>query len=162
MNRAYIGLGSNLGNREYYLRQALKAIGSSAGHIVACSSVYETEAWGFSGRMFLNMVVVADTPLLSVELLEAIMMIEKKLGRSRKGERYTSRTIDLDILLFNNEIINEHDLVIPHPLMHKRNFVLIPFCEIAPDVIHPVFKKSMNLLLKECDDNKPVRKLHAG
>lgn len=159
MNRTYIGLGSNLGNRESNLRQAVKAIGNSAGEVVACSSVYETEAWGFSGSMFLNMVVVADTPLLSMELLEKIMIIEKKLGRTRKGERYTSRTIDLDILLFNNEIINTHDLVIPHPLMHKRNFVLVPLCEIAPDVMHPVFKKSMNSLLKECDDNKPVRKM---
>ncbi len=159
MNRTYIGLGSNLGNRESNLRQAVKAIGNSAGQVVACSSVYETESWGFSGSMFLNIVVVADTPLLSMELLEKIMIIEKKLGRTRKGARYTSRTIDLEILLFNNEIINEHDLVIPHPLMHKRNFVLVPLCEIAPDVIHPVFKKSMNSLLKECDDNKPVRKV---
>jgi 2-amino-4-hydroxy-6-hydroxymethyldihydropteridine diphosphokinase len=160
MSRTYIGLGSNLGNRESNLREAVKAIGSSAGRVVACSSVYETEAWGFtSSNMFLNMVLITDTHLLPGELLKEIMKIESHLGRKRSQERYASRTIDIDILLYNNDIINDHDLVIPHPLMHKRKFVLVPFCEIAPEVIHPVLKKSMITLLKECNDNKPVRKL---
>lgn len=146
-NSVYIGLGSNLGDRELFLRQAIELIGSSVGDILDRSSVLETEPWGFSCEdRFLNMVICVETKLSPRELLKSIHSIEDSLGRERKGNGYTSRTIDIDILLYNDDVVCEEDLIIPHPLMHKRLFVMNPLCELCPQVVHPVLHKSMEEL----------------
>ena len=123
--------------------KAKKMIEESIGSVVSVSSVYETEPWGFeSDNEFLNMVLCVETDLSPSGLLGRILMIESQLGRIRCENQYSSRNIDIDILLYNNEIVNEAALEIPHPRMHERRFVLVPLAEIAPELIHPVLKKS--------------------
>jgi 2-amino-4-hydroxy-6-hydroxymethyldihydropteridine diphosphokinase len=159
MKKAFLGLGSNLGNREENLQKAKISIEESIGSIVSASSVYETEPWGFkSDNEFLNMVICVETGLSPSGLLGRILMIESQLGRIRYKTEYSSRNIDIDILLYNNEIVDEAALKIPHPEMQDRKFVLIPICEIAPELIHPVLNKSIKSLLKSCKDNRSVRK----
>jgi 2-amino-4-hydroxy-6-hydroxymethyldihydropteridine diphosphokinase len=146
------------------LDDAKIGIGESVGKIITASLVYETEPWGFKSETeFLNQVVLVETNLSPSGLLGRVLMIESQLGRLRDEKQYTSRKIDIDILLYNNSIIKDVSLVIPHPLMHERRFVLTPLCEIAPDLIHPALKKSIKYLLKKCPDKckvvlyKPVR-----
>lgn len=159
METAFLGLGSNLGDREGNLRKAIMEISRSAGKVVASSPVYETEPWGFrSEQDFLNMAVRLETDLGASELLMRLLEIEKQLGRKRTGEQYSSRVIDIDILLYGDLIINENGLKIPHPRLHQRKFVLVPLCDIAPDAIHPVYKKSLSELLRSCNDQNEVRK----
>jgi 2-amino-4-hydroxy-6-hydroxymethyldihydropteridine diphosphokinase len=157
MKKVFIGLGSNLGDRMEYLREAKSMIGELIGPVVTESAVYETEPWGFeSDNEFLNMVLCAETDLSPSGLLGRILMIESQLGRIRSEARYSSRNIDIDILLYNSEIINETALIIPHPRMQERRFVLVPLNEIAPELKHPVLKKSIKALLEECKDNSKV------
>lgn len=160
MNKVFLGIGSNLGDREANLKEAVKGLGETIGTIISCSSVYETEPWGFEAQeQFLNMVVEADTKLNPSGLLGAILMTEAKLGRTRSGKQYSSRLIDIDILLFNDLIMNEEALQIPHPHLHKRKFVLVPLCEIAPEVVHPVYKKTISELLESCSDKSLIVKV---
>jgi 2-amino-4-hydroxy-6-hydroxymethyldihydropteridine diphosphokinase len=157
MKRVFLGLGSNLGDRADNLQQAKNRIGESIGPVVSASSVYETEPWGFeSDNEFINMVLCAETDLSPSGLLGRILMIESQLGRIRCETRYSSRTIDIDILLYDSEIINEEALIIPHPRMHERRFVMVPMAEIAPLFIHPVLKKTMKSILKSCHDTCKV------
>jgi 2-amino-4-hydroxy-6-hydroxymethyldihydropteridine diphosphokinase len=159
MKRVFLGIGTNLGNRKNNLESAVEKIGEYIGKVVHCSSVYETEPWGFETRdQFLNMVVEVKTKLEPSGVLGRLLMIESLLGRLREGKSYTSRIIDLDILLYNDQVIEKEALVIPHPRMHERKFVLVPLCEIAPEVIHPKFGKDMKSLLKECRDKGRVLK----
>ena len=159
MKRVYIGLGTNLGNREQNLESALSRIAEVIGIIIARSSVYETEPWGFlSENKFLNMVIAVDTDLSPSGLLGRLLMIESLLGRLRSTEKYTSRTIDLDILLYGKRIIDTIALKIPHPRMPQRKFVLVPLSEIASDYVHPVLKKRISVLLDECKDKGSVTK----
>ena len=119
----------------------------------------ETEPWGFEARNeFLNMVVKVETELDHEGLLRMIVRIETMLGRVRNEKRYTSRLIDIDVLLYGDHIIKSKDLKIPHPLMHKRKFVLVPLCEIAPEKVHPVLKMSISAMLKSCEDKSKVQK----
>lgn len=153
MKIAYLGLGSNLGDRIGFLKEATKMIGESAGKIIAISSVYETEPVEVEkGGDFLNMVVCVGTDLSPSGLLGRILMIESKLGRIRCETRYSSRTMDIDIVLYDNEIIEKDSLTIPHPRMHLRKFVLVPLNELAPGLIHPVSGKSIGYLLNSCKD----------
>jgi 2-amino-4-hydroxy-6-hydroxymethyldihydropteridine diphosphokinase len=157
MKKVFLGLGSNLGNREEIMKEALKMIGETTGKIVSSSSVYETEPWGFeSDNDFLNMVLSVESDLSPSGILGRILMIESQLGRIRCEDQNSSRNIDIDILLYNNEIVNESALKIPHPRMHERRFVLVPLCEIAPEFIHPVLKKSVRSILKSCKDTSEV------
>ena len=135
--KAYLGLGTNLGDRRANLCRAIEHINEQAGHVLACSSFMETEPWGFtSGNDFLNAVVEVDTPHSPYELLHITQKIEREMGRTHKSIKgnYADRIIDIDILLYGDEKINEPDLIIPHPLMWQRSFVYEPLQEIAPQL----------------------------
>jgi 2-amino-4-hydroxy-6-hydroxymethyldihydropteridine diphosphokinase len=156
----FLGLGSNLGEREENLRKAIAMTGERIGEVKSCSSVYETEPWGFeSGNSFLNAVIKVKTDLTPSGLLGRILMIEAQLGRLREGKEYCSRTIDIDILLYGSEIVDHESLKIPHPLIRVRRFVLVPLCELIPEKIHPVFKTTFSKLLDECSDDSMVIKI---
>jgi 2-amino-4-hydroxy-6-hydroxymethyldihydropteridine diphosphokinase len=159
MKIVFLGIGTNLGNRKSNLEQAVARIKEYIGPVLNSSSVYETEPWGFQADdKFLNMVVKVETELTPSGLLGRILMIESLLGRQRGSERYSSRVIDIDILFYEDMIVDEKSLKIPHPLLHERKFVLIPLCEIASDMIHPVLKKSIADLLELCEDKGVVKK----
>jgi 2-amino-4-hydroxy-6-hydroxymethyldihydropteridine diphosphokinase len=154
---AFLGIGTNLGDREVNLQEVLVRIEESIGEILAVSSVYETEPWGFESKdWFLNMILFIRTDLKPSGLLGRLLIIEALMGRVRDEKDYKSRIIDIDILLYENETISEPGLTIPHPRLHKRRFVLVPLCEINPDGIHPVLKKSFASLLSECQDKSKV------
>jgi 2-amino-4-hydroxy-6-hydroxymethyldihydropteridine diphosphokinase len=159
MKIVFLGIGTNMGMRESNLDNALEKIEEYIGPVIKSSAIYETEPWGFRAKgEFLNLVVKIQTELSPHDLLDKILNIETLLGRIRKKKRYSSRVIDIDILLYDDLIIHESDLKIPHPLLHERKFVLVPLCEIAPDMIHPVLKKSFSSLLEICEDTGVVNK----
>jgi 2-amino-4-hydroxy-6-hydroxymethyldihydropteridine diphosphokinase len=158
MKKVFLGLGSNLSDREHNLESAVEKIQEFIGPIIRVSSIYETEPWGFkSENYFLNMVVEAETSLNPSGLLGRLLTIESLLGRLREGKKYQSRIIDIDILLFGKQVINKAELVIPHPKIPDRRFVLEPLCEIAPDTVHPVLGKTIAELLAECKDKSRVK-----
>ena len=160
MNKVFLGLGTNLGDREANLKMAIESIIENIGPVVSSSSVYETEPWGFRTKdLFLNMVAGVETKLKPSGLLGRMLMIEAKMGRLRSGKEYSSRIIDLELLLYGEEILYSKILAIPHPKLHERRFVLVPLCEIAPDLVHPVLKKSIKQLLSECPDKNNVTRL---
>jgi 2-amino-4-hydroxy-6-hydroxymethyldihydropteridine diphosphokinase len=160
MNTAYLSLGSNEGNRQHMLDTALSQLAQDWGKISLQSSVYETAAWGLEDQPgFLNMAVAITTALTAIQLLSAIRNIETLLGRKREI-MWGQRTIDIDILFYNNDIINSADLVIPHPRLHERRFVLVPLLEIAPDFVHPVLHRSITDLLANCEDDLEVSMTH--
>lgn len=157
MNKLVLIIGGNLGDRLHNLNEAKNLISKFIGKIDSFSNIYETRAWGFdSENFFLNQVLVLFTSLNPVEILENIHYIENKLGRIRSDKGYISRTIDVDILFYNNEIINTKELVIPHPHIQKRKFVLAPLCEVLPLYTHPQNGKNMNQLLMDCEDQSEV------
>lgn len=156
-NTAYLSLGSNIGDREGNLRNAIEKLGG-AGKVERISSFYETEPVEFTEQpWFLNCALELTTELEPRELLDAVLRIEQSMGRKRiqpKGPR----TIDIDILLYGDLVVNEPGLAIPHPAMHERKFVLAPLAEIAPEVQHPVRKKSASEMLRELGTVAAVRK----
>ena len=157
---AYLLLGTNLGERELHLQQALALIEHKVGVIKNTSAIYETAAWGKTDQPgFLNLAVEVASTLEAIDLLHQILEIEKSLGRIRH-EKWGSRVIDIDIILFNNEMINvENKLQIPHPEMQNRKFVMQPLAEIAPNLVHPILKKSMVEILNNIGDPLTVTKL---
>lgn len=149
---AYLGLGSNLGNRNEMLEKALYEIENSVGHIVARSGFYETKAWGFlSDNRFLNTCVCVNTTHSPLLCLDRTQEIERKLGRHTKSRdgHYADRPIDIDILLYDQLIIESERLTLPHPLLHLRAFVLKGLTEIAGSYEHPVLKKTIEELWAE-------------
>lgn len=159
LNSSFLLLGSNLGDREYNLYEAIRMLNEMGGSIVAGSSVYETEPWGFySDDYFLNMVVELRTKISPEGMLSIIRTIEDGLGRIRTSDQYQSRIIDLDILFYNDMVIEQPGLIIPHPLIPERRFVLAPMNEIAPGFNHPVLNKTISVLLEECKDELKVKK----
>lgn len=153
-----LALGSNLGERHEFLQQALQQIHEEIGWIIEISKVYETPAWGFEGNAFLNACVKVSTRFSAEEILEKIMEIETVLGRERgNSEHYQNRTIDLDILLLEDEVINSENLQVPHPGMANRIFVLQPLQDIAASYIHPVMHKSISKLLLETQDKTEIK-----
>jgi 2-amino-4-hydroxy-6-hydroxymethyldihydropteridine diphosphokinase len=159
MSIAYLLLGTNLGNKEENLRTAVKLL-KKFGKVRKISSIYETEPWGFlDERNFFNMALCLETPLNPFELITEILKIEISIGRHRQAKQWVAREIDIDIIFFDDIIINEEHLTIPHPLAKNRKFVLVPLREIAGDFVHPVDKKSIIALLKECPDDSEVEML---
>lgn len=158
LNKAYLLEGSNMEPRFDLIKLATDMINAEVGRVLQLSSVYESEAWGFkTDQKFLNQALYIETSLLPVELLECILGIEKKLGRSRNTKKgYESRRMDIDILYFNDEIIETPRLTVPHPRLHIRRFALEPLVEIAPDTMHPVLKKTNRELLESLDDPSEV------
>ena len=143
LHRVYLGLGSNLGDREEHIRKAVALIGEKVGLVIRQSSLIETEPWGFeSENRFLNGVILVETSLTPRQLLRSTQKIERSLGRKRKStdsslqspdfSKYSDRPIDIDILLYDDLTVDEPDLKIPHPLMEQRDFVMIPLNEIKP------------------------------
>lgn len=160
MNKAYLSLGSNRGDRSANLEKAVNLLSEWAGNIIRISSIYETPPWKMKDKTdFLNQALLLETALPPLELIDTIILIESMMGRQRTNIKYESRIIDIDILLFNDEIINAGELTVPHPLMHERRFVLEPLAEIAPGFIHPVIKKNIIELLHECTDKSEIKKL---
>ena len=145
----YVGLGTNLGNKAANLHAAVHLISGKIGKVISLSSFYATAPWGFeSENSFLNAAICVETSLSPLEVLHRTQEIERTLGRTHKstGGIYHDRIIDIDLLLYNKEIIQTSELTIPHPLMLQRDFVMNPLVEIAPDVVHPVFGKKLSAL----------------
>ena len=159
MNNVYLLTGANLGDRKEQLRRAMNGIAEKCGTIIDHSSLYETAAWGNTNQNdFLNQVMLIETRLGARALLNEILALENRMGRVRTA-RYEPRIIDIDILFFNHEIIHQHGLIVPHPELQNRRFVLEPLVEIAPALIHPQYYKTLQQLLIECPDLLAVKKL---
>ncbi len=162
METVYLCLGGNVGDTHDYLNRAIGLIESQIGTIAQSSGIYQSEPWGLEcSQWFLNQVVAVETELEPHAVLEHCLQIESELGRTRSGNGngYEPRTIDIDIIFFGHQIISLPDLQVPHPLMHQRNFVLRPLCDVAADFVHPVFRKTVHQILAECDDNAIVKQL---
>ena len=159
MNLVYLLTGTNLGERQVYLAKAREAIAVSCGNISSSSAIYETAAWGMEDQpSFLNQALELQTNLPAIELMSRILKIEASMGRVRE-EKYGPRIIDIDILFFNDAIIKEEGLNIPHPQLQNRRFALSCMNDMAPFLFHPMFGKSIAELLEECPDPLPVNRL---
>lgn len=160
MNEVYLLTGGNIGNRLEYLSKAKEEIRKRCGSVLKESSIYETAAWGMEEQeAFLNQVLKVETSLDPGQLLRSILQVEEELGRKRQL-KYGPRTIDVDILFFNDDVIDQQGLKIPHPQIQNRRFVLVPLNEIAPDKMHPVFQKPVFQLLTDCPDLLEVNKFN--
>ena len=153
----YLLTGSNIDPRMEYLHQARDLIAQRIGKVVKASSVYESTPWGFEAKNnFLNQVVCLHTGKTAEEVMEIILGIEREMGRERTGRGYASRTIDIDILYFDQEVIDSEMLTVPHPRIQERRFTLVPLVEIAAEFVHPGFHKSNLELLRSCNDPSDV------
>lgn len=149
MAEVYLGLGTNLGDKEANLRAAVRAINEQIGKVISLSSFYVTAPWGFaSEHTFLNAAACVETQLSPIEVLHQTQEIERRLGRTGKSEGgvYHDRIIDIDLLLYNKVVMHAPELTLPHPLMTERDFVMKPLVEIAPEVVHPVLGKKLKEL----------------
>lgn len=159
MNTAFLLIGGNLGNRLQHLAKARSLIHQRCGNIIKTSSLYETAAWGeLQQAAFLNQVLMIHTLLTARGLLTCLLTAEQKMGRVRK-QKSGPRTIDIDLLFFNDAKIEAPGLEVPHPRLHQRRFVLEPMNEIAPNLVHPVLNKTISQLLGDCTDELAVQKL---
>ena len=159
MSIAYLCLGSNSGNRLQFIEQAISLLNLAENiKIIRSTALYETEPWGVKKQnWFLNIIVEIKTDLSPQDLLLKCMSIEKTLGRNRdKEQRWGERTIDIDIIFYNKDVVNTDMLTIPHPRMHQRAFVLVPLLELIPDFIHPVLNKTISDLYDELDNVEEV------
>ncbi len=159
---SYLSLGTNLGNRIENLQCAIDEINQLVGHVRKISSVYKTRSWGFEGEDFYNICLEVSSSLSPEKMIKTILEIEQKLGRLRNSDQvYHNRLIDIDILLFDDEIIFNNDLKVPHPEMLNRKFVLVPLAEIAPKLIHPIAKKTILICFQNSADKGVVEKTDA-
>ncbi|NIJ46221.1 2-amino-4-hydroxy-6-hydroxymethyldihydropteridine diphosphokinase [Wenyingzhuangia heitensis] len=159
MNTALLSLGTNLGNKLENLNLAIQQI-SELGKVNQISSVYQTPPWGFKSDDFYNIAINLQTELDAESLINKLLYIETKLGRTRNNatKGYQARPLDIDIIFYNTDIINTKTLTVPHPRMQDRNFVLIPIIEIISNFEHPVLQKKLEILLDECNDNSMITK----
>ncbi len=158
MNKLYLLLGSNMGNSKALLSKASLQIEKQIGSVKRQSSLYATAAWGNTKQPdFLNQVIIIETILTAAQTMQTILNIEKKMGRLRTVKN-APRIIDIDILFFNKEIVDQQDLIIPHPQIQNRRFVLVPLNQLSPNLRHPVLKKTVHQLLIHCPDNLNVKK----
>jgi len=158
----YLSLGSNQGDKLKTLQKAINDIAENIGAIQKISSVYKTSSWGYEGEDFYNICISVSTYLQPEKLLKKLLGIENKYGRERKKTNgYSDRKIDIDILLFDNEIIFSKEVTIPHPRMLERNFVLVPLVEIAKNILHPIEKKQLVCCLNNCSDASLIEKISA-
>jgi len=154
----FLLLGSNLGDRSLLLKQAINAIEEEIAPVIKQSAVYETQSWGKTDSPdYLNQVILIDTQLSAQIILQKILNIEWKIGRVRE-EKWGPRLIDIDILFYGDILIDEPELQVPHPHLHKRRFTLEPLAEIAPELIHPTLNKKILQLKNELKDNLIVKK----
>lgn len=160
-NQAYILLGSNLGDRIKHLKDAAFAL-NKLGEIKTLSGLYKTEPWQMdSDDWFANQVLELETALKANDLIDRLLLIESELGRTRTAtEGYQSRIIDIDILYFNDEVIETTKLTVPHPRMHLRRFTLMPLSEIAPEQLHPTKRMTSLQLLDKCEDQSEVLRMN--
>ena len=157
MTDVYLLLGSNENNRLQNLVSARSLIELQGGKILKQSALYETEAWGLKEQnSFFNQALLIETSFSPHQLLVILKTIEKEIGRV-ETVNWGPRVIDIDILFYGNEIVEQEDLKIPHPYLHERKFTLAPLNEIAPEFVHPVFQKTIKLLLHECSDASAVK-----
>lgn len=160
MNKAYISLGSNKAQRLVSIREAVVQIQKKIGILTDLSSLYETSAWGFEGPDFLNACIGIQTGLTPLEVLQSLLAIERQMGRVRSAKlSYNSRNIDLDLLFYEDQVIDNQGLTLPHPRLELRNFILFPMCEIAPDFVHPRLGKSLVDLSRSCMDSSHIKKI---
>ena len=160
MNIAYLLIGGNIGNRMANLQAARDGIATQAGHLKGISDVFETAAWGMEDQpSFLNQALELHTELKPKALLDVLLQVEKSLGRER-DQKWGPRLIDIDILLYNDEVVDEEGLRIPHPQMPYRRFVLQPLVQIAGDKIHPLLHQSIYEMLLHCPDPLEVHKFN--
>jgi 2-amino-4-hydroxy-6-hydroxymethyldihydropteridine diphosphokinase len=158
MNKVFLLIGGNLGDRLQNLHQAIRLLGVACGPVTQQSAVYETAAWGKTDQpAFLNQALALTTALPPRELIDTVLSVEETMGRQRL-EKFGPRIIDIDILFYEDLIIDEANLTIPHPELQNRRFVLAPMQEIAPQFVHPVLNKTIEQLLKECPDQLEVKK----
>ena len=159
MTDVYLLLGSNENNRLQNLASARSLIELQGGKILKQSALYETEAWGLKEQnSFFNQALLIETSFSPHQLLAILKAIEKEIGRV-ETVKWGPRVIDIDILFYGNEIVEQEDLKIPHPYLHERKFTLAPLNEIASEFVHPVFQKTIKLLLQECSDVSEVKQL---
>lgn len=159
MKNVFLLLGSNLGDRRFFLNRAADILETCGVKVIKKSGIFETDSWGYDDAPYLNQVLECETFFLPEKLLEKTLKIETLLGRKRTSLSYQARTIDIDILFYDSEIVDIPQLIIPHPKIALRRFVLTPMCEIAPDFLHPVLKKTVRQLLEECEDTGRVEKI---
>ena len=156
----YLSLGTNQGDKLKNLQDAIDLIADEIGSVLSIASIYETSSWGFDGDNFYNTCIKVSTYLPPEELIEKLLVIEKELGRVRKeNNQYADRLIDIDILLFDDEIIFSKNLIVPHPRMLERKFALTPLADIANTVIHPIEKKQIGNCLQNCTDDSEIFKI---
>jgi 2-amino-4-hydroxy-6-hydroxymethyldihydropteridine diphosphokinase len=156
MNKTFLITGGNIGNRRKNLETAAALIEKEIGNIIKSSKIYETDAWGITNQpAFYNQIHLVESKFSAKEILDKILNIEAKMGRVRTIKN-AARIIDIDILFFNDELINEPNLIIPHTQIINRRFVLMPLNELVPEMIHPVLKKSIHDLLSNCKDELSV------
>lgn len=153
MRKIYLSIGSNKGNRYSFIKEALRLIRKDIGKVILMSKIYETKSWGFQSDDFLNICIMIKSELLPSELLNKLKIIEERIGRIKNSTKILAREIDIDILFYSDKIVDYEDLIIPHPRLHLRNFVLYPLNDIASDFIHPILLKPINELLEECEDD---------
>ena len=158
MSKVYFSIGSNKGNRSGLINEAIDKIDIIIGKVVLKSSIYETKSWGFNSNNFYNICILLESTLTPELILNKILTIEKDMGRFKTTDQYSDRCIDIDILFFDNMIVNSKSLEIPHPRIQLRKFVLTPMLELTPDLIHPILNKSIRQLELECvDKDQPVK-----